>query len=192
MLLLALAIWGVAELFEESDELVGEDIEVYEEADDVEGVASPIVENTPDVYDGYREEINDYMAYTKSMKGEMGLGHDFTHDAMTLLATAIASAAEAHDVEMSDNISRSKELVDEIQLDPYATNHADKIRMAAINLTESLERIDKWALNGKNAGALKDLRAEAQSIKAETLTLDQKDDVRSFFNAARGVLSNLK
>ena len=192
LLILALAIWGVAELFEEGGEELAETEYVAPVVDDVEEVSSDIVDNTPDVYAGFREEVNDFMAYTASMQGEMGLDHDFSHDALTLLATATAAVADAHDVEISDNTERAKQLADDITKDPYATDHADKIRMAALQITESLERIDKWAYDNANMSALKELRAQAQDINAKTLTLNQKEDVRSFFGAARTVLANMK
>lgn len=192
VLLLALAIWGIAELFEESDELVGEDVEVYENRDDVEAVNSPVVANTSDVAAGYEEEVNDYLAFTRDMKGKMSLDHDFSHGALTSLGTAIMAIAEAHDVDLTDNIKRSKQLADEIQVDPLAGDHADKIRMAALNYVESLERIDKWAMNNANASAIRELRKEAQQIKPETLTLNQKGDVRTFFDQAGDVLRNMK
>lgn len=139
----------------------------------------------------YRAAITKFTDYTTNMQGEMGLDHDFSHNAITYLATASEAIAAAKGVDITDNTERAKQLADDITVDPYATNHAEKIRMAAINITETLERIDAEAFNGVANGDLANLRKEAQSINGKTLTLNQKEDVRGFFKAARAVLMKL-
>lgn len=132
-----------------------------------------------------------FMDYTTDMKGEMSLDHEFSHNALTYLADAVEDLADAYDVEITDNTNRAKRLADEITKDPYATDHADKIRMAAINITETLESINN-KVNGNAAMPLSNLRKEAQAINGKHLTLNQKEDVRSFFGAARKVLEAMK
>ena len=185
LLLLGLLIWGAAELFDESDELEAENIE------EVDEVAVPAAAVAAEVDYGYRNAINKYAEYTTEMTGEMGLDHEFSHNALTYLATAVEAIAEGRNVDLTNNTGRAKQLADEITKDPYATDHADKIRMAAINLTESLERIDREAYNNAAMEDLKMLRKEAQDITAKTLTLNQKEDVRTFFGAARKVLMKM-
>ena len=185
LLLLGLLIWGAAELFEESDELEADNIE------EVDEVAVPAAAVAAEVDYGYRNAINKYAEYTTEMTGEMGLDHEFSHNALTYLATAVEAIAEGRNVDLTNNTDRAKQLADEITKDPYATDHADKIRMAAINLTESLERIDREAYNNAAMEDLKMLRKEAQDINAKTLTLNQKEDVRTFFGAARKVLMKM-
>lgn len=136
----------------------------------------------------YNNAVGTFTDYTNDMQGEMGLDHEFTHNALTYLAEASEAIATANGVDITDNTERAKQLADEIQVDPYATNHAEKIRMAAINITETLERIDADAYNNGNKADLMNLRKEAQKINGETLTLNQKEDVRGFFKAARSVL----
>lgn len=136
----------------------------------------------------YNNAVGTFTDYTNNMQGEMGLDHEFTHNALTYLAEASEAIATANGVDITDNTERAKQLADEIQVDPYATNHAEKIRMAAINITETLERIDADAYNNGNKSDLMNLRKEAQKINGETLTLNQKEDVRGFFKAARSVL----
>ena len=182
LLLLGLLIWGAAELFDESDEL---------EADNVEEMATPTAPVAAEIDYGYRNAITKYTQYTTDMTGEMGLDHEFSHNALTYLAEAVDAIADGRNVDLTNNTNRAKQLADEITKDPYATDHADKIRMAALNLTESLERIDKEAYNNAAMSDLKMLRQEAQDITAKTLTLNQKEDVRTFFGTARRVLMKM-
>ena len=189
LLLLGLAVWGVAELFEEGGEELVE--EVYEEEDYVAPTAAAVDVDDTD-YDGIYGE---YYDYTADMEGEMGLDHEFSHRALTLLANAAAEVAEENEIEdvsADSKAARVRQLADDITKDPYATDHADKIRMSALLITEILEDVDGQVFNGSNAATLTTLREEAQSINSETLTLNQKEDVRSFFRAARAVLDGMQ
>ena len=186
LLLLGLLIWGAAELFSDDDDM--DDDDMVERVDETAVPAAPVAN---DIDYGYRSSITSFMDYTADMKGEMGLDHEFSHAAITMLANATEAIAEGRNVDLSDNTMRAKQLADEITRDPMATDHADKIRMAAINLTESLERIDREAYNNAASSDLKMLRQQAQDINAKTLTLNQKEDVRTFFGTARKVLMKM-
>jgi hypothetical protein len=164
---------------------------------DTEEVNVPLAEMATEITDDinvnvYQNSVDKFMDYTATMTGEMGLDHEFSHNALTYLADATEDVADAYNVDITSNTKRAKELANAIIVDPYATNHADMIRMAAINITETMERIDKWALDYTVADQISKLRKEAQAINSNTLTLNQKEDVRSFFGAARNVLSTLE
>jgi hypothetical protein len=191
LLLLALVIWGVAEAFEESDETLTE--EVYEDDADVAPVAAAATVDYDDNY--YQEPREEYMTFTENMEGDMGLGHEFSHKALTRLANAASALAVAKGVESETDANsksqRVKQLADEITKDPMAGDHADKIKMAAMLITEILEDVDEEAYSSVSENELTKLREEAQAISPETLTLDQKTDVRSFFKQARMVLEKM-
>lgn len=170
---------------------------------DAEEMNAPVAEMATEISgqpDGTYTELSDeyddanlvkFMDYTTDMTGEMGLDHEFSHNALTYLASAAEDLAEGWNVDITDNTMRAKELADGITVDPYATNHAEMIRMAAINITETLENINN-SVKGDAAMPLSKLRKEAQAINGETLTLNQKEDVRSFFSAAREVIAAMK
>ena len=203
LLLLGLVAWGAFAFLDDEDndgalldaeeteypaaematEITGQPDGTYIDGDDEDVVVA---------YDTYAPAFTKFIDYTTDIEGEMGLDHEFSHNAITYLAEATESVANAYDVEITDNTERAKQLADDITRDPYATDHADKIRMAALNITETLERVDKWAFDTRNTDALTQLRKEAQAINASTLTLNQKEDVRSFFTAARKVLAGMK
>ena len=197
LLVLGLLVWGVAEMFEEADEVA-----IYEDADYVEEPVVGVANNPLDVDDtevvvtdnAYRNAIAAFVDYTADMEGKMGLDHEFSHRALSLLAAATAQTANAYDVENVNAEGKANQVIrlaDDITVDPYATNHADKIRMAALLITEVLEDLDSQVYNDVNADALSNLRREAQDINAKTLTLNQKEDVRSFFSVARNILMKM-
>ena len=190
LLVLALAVWGITELFDEGDHT---ELDLVEEGY-IDEVDDEVAEVGADIDDAYLSDFNAYMDYTTDMEGQMGLDHEFSHKAISLLASAASSVAESRNVMANDAQSkaqRAMQLADDITKDPYATDHADKIRMAALMITDILENVDNESFNGANRMEITKLRKEAQDITAETLTLNQKEDVRSFFATARNVLSRM-
>lgn len=190
LLLLGLIIWGVAEAFEEADE------EVYtEEVIEDDEVVAPVATDVDDYEDAdYARDREAYLLSTEDLEGEMGLGHEFSHRVLTELAQATTSLAQdkgLNEGAMRDKSDRVMALANDITEDPMAGDHADKIKMAAMLITEMLEEIDKEAYNGASAADLSTLREEAQAIDGTTLTLEQKADVRSFFRQARMVIERM-
>ena len=121
LLLLGLIIWGVAEAFEESDETLTE--EVMEDDEVVSPVAAG-VDNDYAMDESYMSAKNAYMEITNNLEGEMGLDHDFSHEALTELANAASalavSAGVADDASSNSKAQRVKQLADEITRDPMA------------------------------------------------------------------------
>ena len=196
LLLLGLIIWGIAEAFEESDETLTE--EVMENDEGVAPVAQGVDENNNyndyEVGGDYTSAKEAFMTTTANMEGEMGLDHDFSHEALTELAnaaSALAVQAGVADASSSDGkAQRAKQLADEITRDPMAGDHADKIKMASMLIVEVLEDAS-GAMNNKASGAISQLRQEAQAMTAESLTLNQKENMRSYFSQARTVLNEM-
>lgn len=189
LLLLVFLIWGVVEVFDEADEEMYTE-EVVEDDTYVAPVSAEI-ENDAE----YLSPVVSFMEYTTEMEGKMGLDHEFSHRALSLLAAATSTLAEARGVEdTADAESKSNRVMrmaDEIMQEPYATDHADKIRMSALLITEILEEVDNHSYNSASNVEIENLREEAQAITAETLTLNQKEDIRSFFQQARMVLDRM-
>ncbi|MGB3798392.1 MAG: hypothetical protein WA952_01185 [Lewinella sp.] len=198
LLLLGLVVWGLTEAFDESEEVYTE--EVVEEDDQVAGVATGIDENNnykeyDSAGEGNLAAVSAYMSTTANMEGEMGLDHEFSHRALTELVGATKAIAEEKglmsEASVKDKSDRAERLANEIMEDPMAGNHADKIKMASLLVVEMLEDIDTQSYSGKSSADLDALRQEAQAMSPETLTLNQKEDVRSFFAQARSILEKM-
>ena len=203
LLVAGLAVWGIAELFDEGEEMMAEnDIEIV---DDVADRGTEIVEsgNTYSLINFDDETIGkdwyklgeDYEVYTVNMTGEMGLDHEFSHNALNKLANTTAALAAAHGMTSDVNMKAKKDKIrmaaEEITKDPYATNHADMIKMAAMNITDALETIQEAKYPGFE-GAIAEVRNAAQDISKATLTLNQKEDVRDFFGKARVAIKGMR
>ena len=202
LLVLGLAIWGIAELVGE-DPIEGmADTEVIDDASDR---GSEIVSsgNTytlldlddPGAGDRFDDLYTEYETYTANMTGEMGLDHEFSHNALTQLANATVALASAHgmsaDLGVKEKAQMIKEKADAITKDPYATTHADDIKTAAMQISSILEQIQEAHYPGLEA-ATAEVTKSASEINRETLTLDQKEDVRTFFGHARVLLKGMR
>jgi len=201
LLVAALAIWGIAEAFDEGEEmLVDEEIE-----EPVNDYGSEIVErgNTYSLVDFEDEEIGrdyynyaaDYETYTANMTGEMGLDHEFSHNALTKLANTTAALATAHGMGADVNIQAEKRKImsaaNYITRDPNSTDHADRIREAAMSIVGVLERVQTAKYPGYE-DAVAEVKAAAMDINKSTLTLNQKEDVRDFFGKARVAVMGMR
>jgi hypothetical protein len=150
--------------------------------------------NPNDANYAYRPIFENYLEFTADMEGEMGLDHEFSHEALTLLTNsvlAIANAKELDDEDFENRSQRALQLANDVKKAPFTGTHADKVRMTAIQITNLLESVNKKAFGGMYHESIVELRSEAQKITSTSLTLNQKEDVRSFFTAARRVLSEM-
>lgn len=186
LLLLGLIIWAVAAF------IGGDDDEMMTEEETVEEYTPPA--QTANNVD-YATPVAAFMTLTNDMEGEMGLDHEFSHDALTRLAKASVALADNKGVEDEASADskgdRVMQLADDITKDPTATDHADKIKKAAMLITEILEDVSEEGFDGKASASLAKLRSEVEAMTPQTLTLDQKENVRSFFAQARIVLQEL-
>ena len=169
-----------------------------DEPDPTPGPATDSYIVIPEAYTAadYARTYDRYLDYTVDMEGEMGLGHEFTHAALSYLANAAIALAWENGLgdreDIQEGVARIRYYADGITLDPTATNHADLIRAAALEITDLLRRIDQLTLNTQFVDEVTDLRAEAAAIDPDTLTLEQKTDVRSFLRAARRAISVMR
>lgn len=202
LILLVLAVWGVAELFEEEDDLEVAETEIVEDADVrgseivKEGNTYTLIDfDDPEAGKQFSDLATDYSVYTDNMTGEMGLDHEFSHNALVQLANSTLALASAHGMQSDVNAKSKAEMIrqkaDAITKDPYAGTHADDIKAAAVMISEMLSEIQASHYPGLEE-ASKEVMTNAKSLTKETLTLNQKEDVRSFFGSARVLLDAMR
>lgn len=131
-----------------------------------------------------------YVTFISSDTNKMSLGHSFTSEALTKLTDAIDAMATEAGYDVKVDIAKAKQYADGITKDPMSTNHADKIRSAADVLSTSLQNMQQAKYPGLSAEAA-DVKSAAAAISPETLTLDQRDAVKSFFRKAADLLNKM-
>jgi len=131
-----------------------------------------------------------YVTFINSDTNTMSLDHAFTSEAFTKLTDAVDAMATETGYDLKADITKAKQLADEITKDPEVTNHADKIRSAADVLSTSLKNMQQAKYPSLSAEA-DDVKSAASAIKPEILTLDQRDAVKSFFRKAADLLNKM-
>lgn len=131
-----------------------------------------------------------YVTFINSDTNTMSLDHSFASEALTKLTDAADAMATEAGYDVKVDIAKAKQYADEITKDPQSTTHADKIRSAADVLSNSLQNMQQAKYPGLSAEAA-EVKSAAAAINPETLTLDQRDAVKSFFRKAADLLSKM-
>lgn len=134
--------------------------------------------------------VNAYVKFINSDTNTMSLDHTFTSEAITKLSDAVDAMATETGYDLKADVAKTKQLAYEITEDPMATTHADKIRRAADILGTYLQNIQQAKYPSLSAEAT-DVKNAASAINPETLTLDQRDAVKSFFRKAADLLDKM-
>ncbi|MEO6330297.1 MAG: hypothetical protein ABIO55_15290 [Ginsengibacter sp.] len=131
-----------------------------------------------------------YVTFINSDTNTMSLDHAYSSEALTKLTDAVDAMATEAGYDVKVDIAKAKQYADEITKDPMLTDHADKIRSAAGVLSTSLQNMQQAKYPGLSAEAA-DVKSAAAAISPETLTLDQRDAVKSFFRKAADLLNKM-
>lgn len=134
--------------------------------------------------------VSAYTMLIEEHSNEMGLDHEFTSEAITKLANAVEAKAAETNFDITENITKAKQLAKEITEDPMSTNHADKIRNAADILSTSLQNIQEDKFPNITADS-QDVKRAAAAINPKILTLDQKEAVKYFFSKSADLLTKM-
>jgi preprotein translocase subunit YajC len=131
--------------------------------------------------------VAEYVTFITSDTITMGIDHEYSSQAISKLANATEAMANEVNVDVKADVDEAKQLAAEITNDPLSTNHADKIKVAAGIISSALVTIQqsKYPNLSAEANEVKDI---ANNINGETLTLDQKDVVKSYFRKTSDLL----
>jgi hypothetical protein len=131
--------------------------------------------------------VAEYVTFVASDTTTMGINHEYSSQAISKLANATEEMAREVNVDIKADIENAKQLAADIIQDPSSTNHGDKIKNAASTISNALATIQQSKYPNLSAETT-DVKDAANSINAESLTLEQKDAVKSFFLKASDLL----
>ncbi|MBA3901528.1 MAG: hypothetical protein H0X62_15220 [Bacteroidetes bacterium] len=159
-----------------------------ETRDEVGETVAPITNGEAEV----PEEISEYVAYIRQTEPteEMGIHHEYTAEGLRKLASALdalVSETDTDDVEISDKRGRIEEAANYIQQDPYAGTHADTIKAAFVVASQVILALQRQNFPDLSNEA-QNLHSTAQDIDAQTLTLEQQEGVKEFFEESASTL----
>lgn len=131
-----------------------------------------------------------YVSFIENAEDEMSLDHTYTNEALLRLIDATNAMANEVGYEVRADLDKVKEYAEMITDNPLETTHADYIRKASDILTNVLQNIQRANYPGLTS-EVAELRKASESIKSEVLTLDQQDEVKTFFSKAANLLKKM-
>lgn len=134
--------------------------------------------------------VTSYTSFIGSDTNRMSLDHAYSSQALTKLTDAVEAMAMEVGYDVKVDITKAKQYGEEITKDPLSTNHAEKIREAAVVLSTALQNLQLSKYPELSAEAA-DVKIAAEGIEPKTLTLDQRDAVKSFFKKAASLLTKM-
>ena len=136
--------------------------------------------------------VDEYSRFLGEKGDSMGLEHKYTHQGITLMAEALKAMAQEMpaEIEVQQEVQKLKEQADKIKEDTYAGTHANTIRDAFISASKVIQMIQEKRFPDM-ASEAQALRSEAEQIQKDVLTLEQKDNVNSFFKDSAQMIENM-
>lgn len=133
--------------------------------------------------------ISNYLTYIDNEN--MGIDHEYTNGALEHLITATEAEANNLNVDISANLDKARENASFVTKDPKSLEHADKIKNAAMEISTALNTIQQQKFTDLNQQA-QDVKAAAEKITVSTPTLEQKKDVKDFYEKAGMLLQKME
>lgn len=145
------------------------------------------VNNDGNAYQQYSNWVNEG-------KMNMDKHHEATNEGILFLADALRYTADqegiSNEIDIKNELDKMRSMADEITNDWQATDHANKIRTAfnqAANVTGMIQK----KTDGNLQNDVEELKRLANNVEPNTLTLNQKENIKTFFEKADDVLNKL-
>jgi hypothetical protein len=136
------------------------------------------------------QTVNNYVTFVQEEDREMGLDHEYSNEALRRLTEATQAMADEVNHDVDRDLEEVRNYAEEITRDPEATTHANHIRRSADKLSDALRSIQQAEFPNLGNEA-SNVRNAAQNINPEVLTLEQRNEVKSFFDSAADLLQKM-
>lgn len=186
LIVVALLIWGIAEVLEGEDEVAVTEENVAEEYT-AEATEAPNEENAQNAYTNYHSWVE---------KGNinMTIYHEASHNGISALANALrytaTQAGLMEDMEVKQELDNMKSMADEVTENWKEVTHADKIHQSFVKATDVMAMMQAKEFNDMSA-EIENLRGLANDVDPAVQTLNQKAEVKDFFNKADDILMKM-
>lgn len=144
---------------------------------------------------GFDDYYNYYLAAIERIDEDMSVEHEYSSTAIQALANSLLVLTEENDMKMKIDAKAKCETIKrkavEITKDWKSTDHADKIRDAALSSVEIIKEIQMESYP-KLKDEVIELENAAHEIKKGALAMEQKKEVKNFFKMTADVLEKMK
>lgn len=139
-------------------------------------------------------EVEQFAQWVAAMNpAEFGRSHEYTADGVVALTAAFGAIAQRDTVggqAVDPALERARAAAHDIQTDPTALSHADRVQNAFTTLTELAAALQQVRFPGAET-TVNDMRNAARAVAPTTPLLDQTDAVEQFFRAAADALEQM-
>ncbi len=184
LIILALIIWWIA----------ADDDEPLEE-NEIEEVDTTTTDTYEDTAEWDQNDtltsggVEGFIAHVGD-KSRMGIDHEYTNEALIQLMNAVEEKANEENVNIDVELQEVRQQAQEITQDPMALDHADIIKNAGETLVTAMEKIQEENYPDLSSD-IEEMRTALQEIQPSVPTLEQKEQVNSFFDEAADALRKM-
>jgi hypothetical protein len=133
--------------------------------------------------------VEGYLAYISDQE-KMGIDHQYTNNALIELINAVQAKADEMNFDISADMESVRQEAQAIKSDPMALTHANTIKSAGTKLANVMEKMQMEEFPNLSSDVT-EVKTAAQNIEGSTPTLDQKDQVKMFFDEAGDLLKKM-
>lgn len=130
-----------------------------------------------------------YLSYVEDEE-RMGRDHEYTNTALLRLISAVQAKADEMNYDISADMQSIRQDAEKITNDPTATDHANSIKNAGQKIVDVLEGMQQENFPELSQD-VQEARDAVQNIDTSTQTLEQRDQVKSFFSETADVLRKM-
>lgn len=186
LIVAALLIWGIAEALEGEDEVAVTEENVTEDYT-AEATETPNEKNAQNAYANYH-------SWVEEGNINMTIYHEASHNGISALANALrytaTQAGLMEDMEVKQELDNMKSMADEITGNWKEVTHADKIHKSFVKAADVMAMMQAKEFNDMS-GEIENLRGLANDVDPTVQTLNQKAEVKDFFNKADEILMKM-
>ena len=136
------------------------------------------------------DSVSKYLTHIDDTE-KMGIDHEYSNEALILLINALEHRADEADIDTEVEIEELKDNVRDIKDDPESLTHANTINDVGTKIVSLMERMQQEKFPDISQD-VQEAGTAVQNIEPSTPTLDQKEEVNSFFKEAGDVLEKMK
>lgn len=156
--------------------------------------AAPVVETGAVGVGAAIPEVEQFQQWVAGMNpAEVGRNHEYTASGIMALTEAFAAVAQRDTVggqAVNPALEQARAAANEIQTDPTAASHADRVQNAFSTLTDLGAALQQARFPAAET-AVNDMRNSANAVNPATPLLEQTDAVQQFFRAAADALGDM-
>jgi hypothetical protein len=131
-----------------------------------------------------------FVSFVENDTTRMSLDHAYTNEALSKLTAATNAMAGEIGYDIQADLDKLEESVNLTENEPFETSHANNIRNATDNSTTALQNMQR-AKYPELTNEVDELKGASAAINPKTLTLEQKDAVKNYFDKAADLLEKM-